>query len=95
MKYYSDANRGTFQNEQFAKQLVSFEGMKYKGRMGYNNVTPTDIDGFIQLDVWNCFIFFELKKYGVPPDGQGCALSNLVDAVKKRRCELRFVYCTA
>lgn len=83
IKYYSDTNRGTFQNEQYARQLVSFQGMKYKGRSGYKNVTPTDIDGFIQLDENNCFIFFELKKYGLPSDGQGYALTSLVDAVTK------------
>lgn len=83
MRYYTDECRGTFQNEQYAKRLVSFEGMKYKGRSGYRNVTPTDIDGFIQLDESNCFIFFELKKSGFPPVGQGSALTNLVDAVSK------------
>lgn len=67
MKHYSDENRGTLQNEQYAKQLISFEGMKYDGRNGYKNVTPTDVDGFMQLDVENCFIFFELKRYGEPP----------------------------
>lgn len=83
MRYYTNEHRGTFQNEQYAKQLVSFEGMKYRGRSGYRNVTPTDIDGFIQLDENNCFIFFELKRSGIPSVGQGSALTSLVDAVSK------------
>lgn len=83
MNHYEDSTRGTFQNEEFARQLVSFEGMLYEGRQGKLNVSPTDIDGFIQLDKPNCFIFFELKKQGSPPVGQGAALMRLVDAVEK------------
>jgi hypothetical protein len=87
VRYYTDDSRGTFQCEQYARQLVSFQGMKYKGRSGYRNVTPTDIDGFIQLDENNCFIFFELKRDGDPPAGQGSALQSLVDAIDKGGAE--------
>lgn len=87
VRYYTDDSRGTFQCEQYARQLVSFQGMKYKGRSGYRNVTPTDIDGFIQLDENNCFIFFELKRDGDPPTGQGSALRSLVDAIDKGGAE--------
>lgn len=81
MNNYSDANRGRFQNEKLAKQLVSFEGLRFKGRNGFNNVTPTDIDGCVQLDNENCFIFFELKHSGSVPGGQSGALTKLCDAV--------------
>lgn len=78
---YNDANRGTFQTE-YARQLVSFEGLKFKGRNGLANVTPTDIDGVVQLDNENCFIFFELKHSGGVPSGQATALARLADAVQ-------------
>lgn len=80
MNNYTDINRGTFQTE-YAKQLISFEGLKFRGRSGLNNVTPTDIDGLVQLDNENCFIFFELKHSGNVPCGQSDALTKLCDAV--------------
>ena len=83
MNYYDDANRGQFQSEQLAKQLVSFEGMRFTGRSGIKNVTPTDIDGLVQLDAENCIIFFELKHSGNAPPGQLCALKKMVDAIEK------------
>ena len=81
MNSYEDGSRGKFQTE-FAKQLVSFEGLKFKGRNGISNVTPTDIDGLVQLDNENCFIFFELKHSGGVPFGQSSALEKLADAVR-------------
>lgn len=82
MNQYNDASRGTFQTN-YAKQLISFEGLKFRGRSGLNNVTPTDIDGLVQLDNENCFIFFELKHSGEVPSGQETALVKLCDAVQK------------
>ena len=82
MNNYSDASRGTFQNEEYAKQLVSFEGMRFRGRDGKNNVTPTDIDGLVQLDNENCVIFFELKHKDGMPRGQLLALQDVCDAVE-------------
>lgn len=67
-----------------AKQLVCFDGMKFEGRNGYRNVWPTDIDGFIQLDVENLFILLELKyapKFDEMKKGQNKALTRLADAV--------------
>lgn len=81
MNSYEGNSRGKFQTE-FAKQLVSFEGLKFKGRNGISNVTPTDIDGLVQLDNENCFIFFELKHSGGVPLGQSSALARLADAVQ-------------
>lgn len=80
---YFNSNRGLFQNESLAKQLVSFEGLKFKGRNGLQNVTPTDIDGLVQLDKENCFIFFELKHHGGAPTSPKDALANLVDTIQK------------
>lgn len=82
MRYYTEENRGTIQKEEYAKQLVSFEGMRFAGSDGFNNVTPTDIDGFIQLDTENCMIFIELKYAGDVPTGQARALKKLCDAVE-------------
>lgn len=83
MREYDDATRGMFQNIEAAKQIVSFDGMKFTGKQGYKNVTPTDIDGFIQLDNENTFIFFELKYSGGMPRGQAHAYEKLCDAIEK------------
>ena len=82
MKSYTDTQRGTYQFEEYGKRLISFEGMNFRGSTGKVNVTPTDIDGFIQFDIGNIFIFVEFK-YGAPrvPDGQARALNALVDAI--------------
>lgn len=82
MNNYEDATRGMFQCIEHAKQLVSFEGLRFKGRTGLNNVTPTDIDGLVQLDNENCFILFELKHSGGAPYGQASALTRLADAIR-------------
>ena len=82
MTIYENCERGQFQTE-YGKQLVSYEGMLFKGRTGHFNVTPTDVDGMIQLDNENCIVFFELKHSGGMPVGQSDALKKLVDAVQK------------
>lgn len=87
MYAYEDEYRGTFQSERYAKQLISFEGMRFQGRSARANVTPTDIDGFIQLDAQNCFIFFELKHGGEVPGGQSSALTKMVDAIAEGGAE--------
>ena len=85
MRSYQDSERGTFQNEEFANRKVSFDGMLFPGRYGVRTVTPTDIDGYIQLDRLNAFIFFELKYgRGDVPAGQLDALKKLVDAVDNK-----------
>lgn len=78
---YNDLSRGTFQTD-YGKQLISYEGLTFNGRSGHQNVTPTDIDGVVQLDNENCFIFFELKYSGGVPDGQKTALTRLADAIQ-------------
>ena len=82
MTNYEEESRGTYQNRDYARQIVSFEGMKFIGSTGVQNVTPTDIDGYIQLDNQDAFIFFELK-HGEPklPSGQAKAMTRLVDAL--------------
>ena len=81
MTIYHDCERGQFQTE-YGKQLVSYEGMLFKGRTGHLNVTPTDVDGLIQLDNENCIVFFELKHSGSMPTGQSDALKKLADAIQ-------------
>ena len=82
MNQYENGTRGVFQTE-YAKQLISYDGLKFKGRSGVLNVTPADIDGVVQLDRENCFMFFELKYSGTVPTGQSDALTRLADAVQK------------
>lgn len=84
MTNYEEENRGTYQNRDFARQIVSFEGMKFVGSTGVENVTPTDVDGFIQLDNENAFIFFEIKHgEATVPTGQAKALMRTVDAIAR------------
>lgn len=90
---YNDASRGVFQDASLAKQLVSFEGLKFRGRNGVCNVTPTDIDGLVQLDKEKCFIFFELKHSGAVPYGQATALAKLADFVQAGGSKLRRLRC--
>lgn len=84
MTNYEEESRGTYQNREYARQIVSFEGLRFVGSTGIANVTPTDIDGFIQLDNQDAFIFFELK-HGEPrlPSGQAKAMTRLVDALNE------------
>lgn len=85
MKNYQSNERGTFQCEEYADQKVSFEGMLFPGRYGARTVSPTDVDGFIQLDRINAFIFFELKYgNGDVPAGQLSAFIKLVDAIDNK-----------
>lgn len=84
MMSYLDSNRGTYQNEDHAKQIVSFEGMTFMGSTGKYNVTPTDVDGLIQLDNENAFIFFEIKHgAAIAPSGQAKALTRTVDTLTR------------
>ena len=57
--------------------------MLFKGRSEILNVSPTDIDGYIQLDRNNVFVFFELKHHGDAPCGQKTALTTMVDTLRK------------
>ena len=66
---------------EWLKQPISFEGMVFQGRYGTMNVSPTDIDGLIQLDIVDCFILFELKYKGSSSYGQAHAFASLVDAI--------------
>ncbi len=82
MNNYNDAERGKFQVEDYAKQLISFDGMKFEGQNGVRNVTPTDIDGMVELTNINAFIIFELKHSGNLPQGQKQALAKLCDKIE-------------
>lgn len=90
MTDYSNGQRGLFQHSDMAKQLVSFEGLVFQGENGKNNVTPTDIDGLVQLDKENCFIFFELKHHDNCPLGQKKALERLADCISTKHKEEKY-----
>ena len=68
-------NRGTIQHRERARQIISFNGMRY------DNGTPTDVDGLFE---WRnkAFIFYEFKMRGVEmPEGQRKALERVIDAL--------------
>ena len=68
--------RGTIIHRERAKQLRDFSGLKY------GNITPTDIDGFIDFGD-RAFVFFEIKCEGmVLPVGQRLALERVTDAAE-------------
>lgn len=74
---YSDDNRGTFQTKRCAKQLLSFEGMRY------GSITPTDLDGIIEYRN-EAYILFEVKyRHSTLPDGQRLALQRMTDDFAK------------
>lgn len=82
MKDYTNAPRGTIQCKEYAEQLRSYEGLQFKGRSGYYTVTPTDIDGLVQLENENCFLVYELKHSGDVPQGQLMCLQALADRIQ-------------
>jgi len=67
--------RGKIRNKEIAKQLKDFSNLRFE------NVTPTDIDGFIEFN--NCiYILIEAKFLEDKlPEGQERALINLVDTI--------------
>lgn len=81
MNQYEGETRGTIQCKEYIKQVISFEGMRFAGRSGHYNVTPSDIDGAIQLDKENAIVFFELKHSGGMPEGQKTLLSTACDYI--------------
>jgi len=67
--------RGKIKYRGRAKQIKDFSGLRWK------NITPTDIDGFVEFGN-KVFIFIEFKCFGVElPFGQRLAIERLVDAV--------------
>lgn len=81
-----NGERGAIENEAAMRQPTDFSGMLFEGASGYKTVTPTDIDGFTQLDKDNIYMFFELKYSGDMPAGQEKALCRLVDNLGKAGC---------
>jgi hypothetical protein len=74
-------DRGAIHTPTRARQLHDFSGL----RIG--NITPTDVDGFIDYQ-HKAFVFFELKfADNELPFGQRLALERVVDAI--HRPELR------
>lgn len=70
---YTNENRGKIQNEEYARRIIDFSGMRY------GNITPTDIDGVIEYHDTHV-VFFEFKYDNAPiPDGQRLALERLVN----------------
>ncbi len=69
--------RGKIRNREQAKQLRDFSGLKW------GTITPTDIDGFFEINN-EVFIFIEIKFKGISmPYGQRLALERLIDILQK------------
>ena len=74
---YEDKLRGKIIYADRRKQLIDFSKLRY------DNITPTDIDGYIEKQN-RMFIFFEFKYGDVEmPKGQKTAFTRLVDVLEK------------
>jgi hypothetical protein len=70
-------NSGEIINENRAKQLICFSGLRY------NNITPTDIDGLIEYQN-KYYIWLELKySYAEIKYGQKLAFERICDDLEK------------
>lgn len=69
-----DMPRGIIRNREYATQIRDFRNMTF------GNITPTDIDMFIEYKN-SCFVFVETKyKNATMPFGQKLAFERLADA---------------
>lgn len=74
---YNNDNRGKIQYRDRSRQIIDY----YKVR--YGNITPTDMDGFIEYKD-KAFVFYEFKLEGASvPRGQELALIRLVNMANK------------
>ena len=72
-----DADRGKIRNREYAKQLKDFSGLRF------GNITPTDIDGFVDFKN-KAFVIFEIKHHNTPlPYGQRLGYERLADACER------------
>ena len=71
------AKRGQIKYRGRRKQIIDYSGVRYK------NITPTDIDGYFEIQN-KVYIFIELKLENAPFErGQELAFERLVDNIKK------------
>lgn len=74
---YTNKNRGIIQNKKHSTQVNDFRNLRF------NNITPTDIDGFIDYKNKK-FILIEMKFKGAAlPYDQKLALERLCDSCNK------------
>lgn len=80
--------RGIIRNREWATQIRNFSGLRY------GNITPTDIDGFIEYkDI--AFIIIESKhEGGEMPFGQRLALQRLCDTCQSAGKETLLIVAT-
>lgn len=66
----------TLEHPERAGQLIDLTGINY------GNLSPTDVDGFLEVKN-KLFVFFEFKNKNAPPIGYGqrTALERVVDAL--------------
>lgn len=70
-------NRGSFNNLNYARQLVKFQGLTFE-----RGITPTDIDGLLEFDD-KAFVILELKFGNAQmPFGQQLAIERLINAIE-------------
>lgn len=80
----SEIKKGEIRNRELARTLRTYSSLTY------GNVTPTDIDGFVEFQN-KLFIIIEGKNVGSPLSrGQSMALERMCDAIAKsgKRCVL-------
>lgn len=68
--------KGKIDDKDYSRQIKDYSGLRY------GNITPTDIDGFIEYHNKK-FVFIEYKKMdqNIPQRGQELAFQRLVDLI--------------
>ena len=78
--------RGTIRNRAIANIVRNYLGLRWR------NITPTDLDGFIDFGN-KCFVIIELK-FGQAnvPNGQALAIERLADSIEESgKCSIAIV----
>jgi len=72
-------DRGIIRNREQAQQIRDFSGLRW------GTITPTDIDGFFEINK-ELFVFIEIKFEGREmPYGQRLGLERVVDLLQKEK----------
>lgn len=80
--------RGEPEHRNRMRQIVNFQGMRF------NNITPTDMDGFIEYHN-SCYLIMEFKLSDKDvPYGQNIALIRLCNDLEKSGKPAIFMVCS-
>ena len=84
---YTNENRGKIQFRERKKQIIDFSGLKY------DNITPSDIDGYIEYRNIASILYEFKYKNAELSDGQLKSLIRNTDKVAKCGCDAVLFIC--